>query len=105
MSTLWHRCIRARVGAARRVEKVQHRKFETPARHRSGVPFVHLRLHLLAGKTSSPVIIPTNMEHMPAWLMSSFIYLSASVNAVPISKALCLGSIIGYLAAGIAIGP
>jgi glutathione-regulated potassium-efflux system ancillary protein KefC len=45
------------------------------------------------------------MEHMPAWLMSSFIYLSASVNAVPISKALCLGSIIGYLAAGIAIGP
>lgn len=34
-----------------------------------------------------------------------FIYLSAAVIAVPLSKALGLGSIIGYLAAGIAIGP
>ncbi|MDO8449293.1 MAG: glutathione-regulated potassium-efflux system protein KefC [Rhodoferax sp.] len=45
------------------------------------------------------------MEHAPAWLVNSFIYLSAAVIAVPVSKALGLGSIIGYLAAGIAIGP
>jgi len=45
------------------------------------------------------------MEHLPSWLVSSFLYLSAAVVAVPLSKALGLGSIIGYLAAGIAIGP
>jgi glutathione-regulated potassium-efflux system ancillary protein KefC len=45
------------------------------------------------------------MEHSPAWLINSFIYLSAAVIAVPLSKAIGLGSIIGYLAAGIAIGP
>jgi glutathione-regulated potassium-efflux system ancillary protein KefC len=45
------------------------------------------------------------MEHAPAWLTSSLIYLSAAVLVVPLSKALGLGSIIGYLAAGIAIGP
>lgn len=45
------------------------------------------------------------MEHIPAWLGNSLIYLSAAVIAVPLSKALGLGSIIGYLAAGIAIGP
>lgn len=45
------------------------------------------------------------MEHLPAWLINSFIYLSAAVIVVPLSKALGLGSIIGYLAAGIAIGP
>jgi glutathione-regulated potassium-efflux system ancillary protein KefC len=45
------------------------------------------------------------MEHTPAWLINSFIYLSAAVIAVPLSKALGLGAIIGYLAAGIAIGP
>lgn len=45
------------------------------------------------------------MEHIPAWLSSSLIYLSAAVIVVPLSKALGLGSIIGYLAAGIAIGP
>ncbi len=45
------------------------------------------------------------MEHAPAWLTNSFIYLSAAVIAVPLSKALGLGSIIGYLAAGMAIGP
>ena len=47
----------------------------------------------------------TAMEHMPTWLVNSFIYLSAAVIAVPLSKALGLGSIIGYLGAGIAIGP
>jgi glutathione-regulated potassium-efflux system ancillary protein KefC len=45
------------------------------------------------------------MEHAPAWLTNSLIYLSAAVLAVPLSKALGLGAIIGYLAAGIAIGP
>jgi glutathione-regulated potassium-efflux system ancillary protein KefC len=39
------------------------------------------------------------------WLTSSLIYLAAAVFAVPLSRALGLGSIIGYLAAGIAIGP
>lgn len=36
------------------------------------------------------------MEHAPAWLINCFIYLSAAVIAVPLSKALGLGSIIGY---------
>jgi glutathione-regulated potassium-efflux system ancillary protein KefC len=45
------------------------------------------------------------MEHAPAWLMNSLIYLGAAVITVPLSKALGLGAIIGYLAAGIAIGP
>src|SRR3954469_1536340 len=45
------------------------------------------------------------MEHVPAWLSNSLIYLSAAVIAVPLSRALGLGSIIGYLAAGIVIGP
>ena len=43
--------------------------------------------------------------HLPSWLTNSFIYLSAAVIVVPLSRALGLGSIIGYLAAGIAIGP
>lgn len=45
------------------------------------------------------------MEHAPAWLINSLIYLGAAVIAVPVSKKLGLGSIIGYLAAGMAIGP
>ncbi len=45
------------------------------------------------------------MEHAPAWLINTLIYLSAAVIAVPLSKKLGLGSIIGYLAAGMAIGP
>ena len=45
------------------------------------------------------------MEHTPTWLINSFIYLAAAVIAVPVAKKLGLGSIIGYLAAGIAIGP
>ncbi len=49
-------------------------------------------------------IIPA-MDHTPSWLSSSLIYLAAAVAAVPLSKALGLGSIIGYLVAGIVIGP
>jgi glutathione-regulated potassium-efflux system ancillary protein KefC len=45
------------------------------------------------------------MEHAPAWLINSLIYLGAAVIAVPLSRALGLGSIIGYLGAGIVIGP
>ena len=45
------------------------------------------------------------MEQAPAWLINSLIYLSAAVIVVPLSRALGLGAIIGYLAAGIAIGP
>jgi glutathione-regulated potassium-efflux system ancillary protein KefC len=46
------------------------------------------------------------MEHSSgAWLQSSLVYLGAAVLAVPLARLLGLGSIIGYLAAGIAIGP
>jgi glutathione-regulated potassium-efflux system ancillary protein KefC len=45
------------------------------------------------------------MEHGSTWLVSSLIYLGAAVIAVPLSRLLGLGSIIGYLAAGMAIGP
>ncbi len=45
------------------------------------------------------------MEHTPAWLTSSLIYLSAAVLAVPLARALGLGSILGYLIAGVVIGP
>jgi len=42
---------------------------------------------------------------IPSWLQSSLIYLAAAVLAVPLARLLGLGSIIGYLGAGIAIGP
>lgn len=45
------------------------------------------------------------MEHASTWLTNSLVYLAAAVIAVPLSRYLGLGSIIGYLAAGIAIGP
>ena len=45
------------------------------------------------------------MEHSVAWLHATLIYLAAAVLAVPLARLLGLGSIIGYLAAGIAIGP
>ena len=44
------------------------------------------------------------MEH-GNWLTGSLVYLGAAVLAVPLARLLGLGSIIGYLAAGIAIGP
>jgi glutathione-regulated potassium-efflux system ancillary protein KefC len=44
------------------------------------------------------------MDHS-AWLTGSLIYLAAAVIAVPLARFLKLGSIIGYLAAGILIGP
>ena len=45
------------------------------------------------------------MSGTPTWLLNSFIYLAAAVVVVPMAKKLGLGSIIGYLVAGIAIGP
>ncbi len=45
------------------------------------------------------------MEHGAGWLQSSLVYLGAAVLAVPLARLLGLGSIIGYLVAGIAIGP
>jgi len=39
------------------------------------------------------------------WLTSSLVFLGAAVVVVPLSKWLGLGSIIGYLAAGLLIGP
>ncbi|HET9976750.1 MAG TPA: glutathione-regulated potassium-efflux system protein KefC [Burkholderiaceae bacterium] len=44
------------------------------------------------------------MEHAN-WLTTGLIYLAAAVIAVPLARALGLGSIIGYLGAGMAIGP
>jgi glutathione-regulated potassium-efflux system ancillary protein KefC len=44
------------------------------------------------------------MEHS-AWLSASLVYLAAAVLAVPLARFAGLGSIIGYLAAGILIGP
>ena len=45
------------------------------------------------------------MAQAPVWLTYTFLYLAAAVIAVPISRALGLGTIIGYLVAGIIIGP
>ncbi len=44
------------------------------------------------------------MEH-GSWLGGTLVYLAAAVIAVPLARLLGLGSIIGYLAAGIVIGP
>ena len=45
------------------------------------------------------------MPHIPAWLTNTLVYLAAAVVAVPLSRALGFGSILGYLAAGVVIGP
>ena len=42
---------------------------------------------------------------MGGYLFQAFVYLCAAVIAVPIAKRLGLGSVLGYLIAGIAIGP
>ena len=44
------------------------------------------------------------MEHS-SWIYGTLIYLAAAVIAVPLAKLMGLGSIIGYLGAGILIGP
>lgn len=45
------------------------------------------------------------MQEDPNLLLSVFIYLSAAVVAVPVAKKLGLGAVLGYLSAGILIGP
>jgi glutathione-regulated potassium-efflux system ancillary protein KefC len=45
------------------------------------------------------------MDNGTSWLHAGLIYLGAAVLAVPLARLVGLGSIIGYLAAGIAIGP
>ncbi len=42
---------------------------------------------------------------MTGYLLSAFIYLCAAVVAVPVAKRLGLGSVLGYLVAGVVIGP
>jgi len=42
---------------------------------------------------------------MGGFLFQAFVYLVAAVIAVPIAKRLGLGSVLGYLIAGILIGP
>ena len=42
---------------------------------------------------------------MTGYLLSAFIYLIAAVIAVPVAKRLGLGSVLGYLIAGVVIGP
>ena len=42
---------------------------------------------------------------MTGYLLSAFIYLIAAVIAVPLAKRLGLGSVLGYLIAGVVIGP
>ena len=42
---------------------------------------------------------------MDSTLLHAFIYLAAAVLAVPLAKRLGLGSVLGYLVAGILIGP
>ncbi len=46
-----------------------------------------------------------SMEHGSTWLGTTLVYLAAAVIAVPLARAVGLGSIVGYLAAGIVIGP
>jgi glutathione-regulated potassium-efflux system ancillary protein KefC len=43
--------------------------------------------------------------HLPNWLSLGLVYLAAAVIAVPLARFIGLGSIIGYLGAGIVIGP
>jgi len=43
--------------------------------------------------------------HDGGFLYQAFIYLTAAVISVPVAKRLGLGSVLGYLLAGIIIGP
>ena len=42
---------------------------------------------------------------MTTYFIQAFIYLCAAVIAVPLAKRLGLGSVLGYLIAGVVIGP
>jgi glutathione-regulated potassium-efflux system ancillary protein KefC len=45
------------------------------------------------------------MSHHGAWLQLPLVFLAAAVLAVPLARYLRLGSILGYLIAGLAVGP
>ncbi|MDR7336112.1 glutathione-regulated potassium-efflux system protein KefC [Roseateles asaccharophilus] len=45
------------------------------------------------------------MSHHGAWLQLPLVFLAAAVLAVPLARYLRLGSILGYLVAGLAVGP
>ena len=63
------------------------------------------RQHLPALESSPmPADTAAHLQHGPA-LLEPLIFLAAAVIAVPIFRRLRLGSVIGYLAAGIIIGP
>jgi glutathione-regulated potassium-efflux system ancillary protein KefC len=49
--------------------------------------------------------MPEHASQLSPWLTQSLIYLAAAVVAVPLARLLGLGSILGYLGAGIVIGP
>ena len=71
-----------------------------PTAERAGrAPLPHRARARLTGRSGAHL-----MEHA-SWLTGSLVYLAAAVLAVPLARLLGLGSIIGYLAAGIAIGP
>src|SRR5215510_9383738 len=55
-------------------------------------------------RASSPPS-PRRERAMSHWLPLTLVYLAAAVIAVPLARYAGLGSIIGYLVAGIAIGP
>lgn len=54
---------------------------------------------------TTDALTPMNAIHIPPLLLQSIIYLGAAVIAVPICKRIGLGSVLGYLLAGILIGP
>lgn len=43
--------------------------------------------------------------HLPDFLIGAFVYLAAAVIAAPLAARLGLGSVLGYLAAGVLVGP
>jgi glutathione-regulated potassium-efflux system ancillary protein KefC len=45
------------------------------------------------------------MDHHSTWLLTTLIFFAAAVLAVPLARAMGLGAIIGYLVAGLVIGP
>jgi len=57
------------------------------------------------GKPIANATAPCDTKDMDAFLYQASIYLAAAVIAVPIAARLGLGSVLGYLAAGIIIGP
>ncbi len=54
--------------------------------------------------STSPLVVDLKMESH-GFLAQALIYLAAAVIAVPLSRRLGLGSVLGFLLAGVAIGP